>query len=245
MSNYYPSEDLNLNISRGLVKGTSFIHKFGSVPSMSISTTGTIWDVDDTLYPWSAWANTGTLSVQTTLVNGTPDTADSGLDIVLVGLDDDFNVIEETVTISGSTGTTTSIFSRIYRAYTSENNTTQFRVSRDATEVARINIGKAQTLMSLYTVPLGYTGHMCKQIASLEYGADATINTFVRYGGTGAFRISHTGEVSGSGMPYSYKFTVPLPFPEKTDIDIRAVVRTNNARVTSAFDIILIKNGLV
>jgi len=31
--------------------------------------------------------------------------------------------------------------------------------------------------------------------------------------------------------------------PQKTDIDVRASVRTNNAKVTSAFDMILIKNG--
>jgi len=30
--------------------------------------------------------------------------------------------------------------------------------------------------------------------------------------------------------------------PEKTDIDVRASVRTNNALVTAAYDIILIQN---
>jgi len=30
--------------------------------------------------------------------------------------------------------------------------------------------------------------------------------------------------------------------PEKTDIDVRATVRSNNARVTAAFDLILIDN---
>ena len=30
---------------------------------------------------------------------------------------------------------------------------------------------------------------------------------------------------------------------EKSDIDVRAAVRSNNSRVTSAYDMILIKNG--
>jgi hypothetical protein len=34
---------------------------------------------------------------------------------------------------------------------------------------------------------------------------------------------------------------VPFRVPEKSDIDVRASVRTNNAQVTAAYDIILIK----
>lgn len=37
---YYPNEDTNLNIARGLVKGTKHIHKFGAVPAMSQSQFG-------------------------------------------------------------------------------------------------------------------------------------------------------------------------------------------------------------
>ena len=48
---YYPTENLSLNISRGLVKGTSYVHKFGAVDAMSQNVSGTIWDVDDALYP--------------------------------------------------------------------------------------------------------------------------------------------------------------------------------------------------
>ena len=45
-------------------------------------------------------------------------------------------------------------------------------------------------------------------------------------------------------MPYNYKFTVPIALPEKTDVDVRATVRSNNSRVTAAFDIILIQDSL-
>jgi hypothetical protein len=39
-------------------------------------------------------------------------------------------------------------------------------------------------------------------------------------------------------MPY--KFTCPIMLPSKTDIDVRVKVRSNNPRVTAAFDVILI-----
>lgn len=235
-------EDDYLNIARGLVRGTSSIHKFGAVPQMSNGTTGTIWDKNDTLYPWTAWNNPGILTISTTAANGSSSSADSGKSVTIIGLDENFNEVQETIAISGASGTGTQTFARVYRAYISDSasNTTQIRVSRGATEVLRISIGKSQTLMAIYTVPAGYNGYLCQGIASILYGGDATIDMFVRYGGSGPFRIGHSGEVAGTGMPYHYKFTVPVRLPPKTDIDIRASVRSNNSRVTAAFDIILI-----
>jgi hypothetical protein len=59
--------------------------------------------------------------------------------------------------------------------------------------------------------------------------------------GSNHFRAGHTFEVS-SGQ-YLYKFDVPFVVPEKTDLDVRAAVRSNNARVTSAYDLILVSNS--
>lgn len=241
---YYPMDDIHLNIARGLVKGTSFVHKFGAVPAMSTGVTGTIWDKNDTLYPWSAFSTPGTLTIATTAANDTPSTADSGKTVTIFGLDANFNQVSETIAISGSSGTGTQVFSRVFRAFTSAENLTRIKVSRGATEVLRISIGKSQTLMAVYTIPAGHTGYLTQGTASILYGGDATIDMFVRYASSGAFRIGHTAEVAGTGMPYNYKFTVPIALPEKTDIDVRATVRSNNSRVTAAFDIILIQDSL-
>lgn len=238
-------EDEGIAISRGLVRDVTSIHKFGAVPAMSTSATGTIWDVSDTVYPWSAFASPSQLTANTIASNGTPSTADDGITITIVGLDANFDVQQETITISSGTATTSNTFSRVYRAFTSADNTTRFSVSTAAgTEVLRIQIGLAQTLMSVYTVPRGYKGYLVKGTASIQAGADATGNMFVRYGGTGAFRVGHSFEVSGTGGQYMYEFSVPIELPEKTDIDVRATMRSNNARMTAAYDIILInQNG--
>ena len=236
-------EDDYLNIARGLVKGASSIHKFGAVPEMSNGTSGTIWDKNDTLYPWSAFDTPGVLTIATFAANGTISTDDNGKQITILGLDENYNEITETIAISGSSGTGTKTFGRVYRAFVQGTtlNTTQIRVSRGATEVLRIQISLAQTLMAIYSVPAGYNGYLCQGVASIQAGADATINMYVRYsGGTTPFRVGHSGEVAGTGMPYSYNFTVPIKLPPKTDIDVRASVRSNNSRVTAAFDIILI-----
>ena len=67
---------------------------------------------------------------------------------------------------------------------------------------------------------------------------------YIRYFGQDAFRIGHSLEVAGVGGQYLYQFPVPLKIPEKTDIDVRAEVRSNNARVTATFDIILVENEI-
>ena len=241
MANYYPTQDLGLNIARGLVKGTSFVHKFGRTPAMSVNTTGTIWDINDTLYPWSAFDTAGVLNIPA--VNAD----DNGDRVIVYGLDENYEPIEEEFTLSSTaTVTGTKTFKRVYRAYYFDGttNTGDIDVRRNTTTVLRISAGKAQTLMCVYTVPAGCTAYLTKGVASIQYGGDATIEMYIRYAGQSAFRIGHTGEVAGTGMPYVYDFTIPVPIPEKSDIDIRARTRSNNARVTSAFDIILVKNGL-
>ena len=229
-----------INIARGQVLNTSHIHKFGAVPAMSNGTTGTIWDVNDTVYPWATWATPGVLTIPA--VNAD----DNGDRVIVYGLDQYYATIEEEFTLSSSgTVTGTKTFSRVYRAYYFDDTTNagNIDIQKGGTTVARITAGKAQTLMAVYTVPAGHTGYLTQGTTSIQYGGDATIDMFVRYYGQSSFRIGHTGEVAGTGMPYRYDFSVPIAIPEKSDIDIRTSVRSNNARVTAAFDLILIRDA--
>jgi hypothetical protein len=234
---YYPSESLELNISRGLVKGTSYNHKFGAVPTMSTNTTGTVWDVGDTLYPWSSFASASALTIA---ANAT----ENGKTVTIYGLDADYNAINETVTISGGAATTTNLFIRVFRAFCSAPNTNNIDIKISSTTVARITAGLAQTLMAVYTVPANYTAFLIQGTMTAQASADATGNMFVRYFGQTSFRVGHSFEVSGTGGQYTYKFGIPLAIPEKSDIDVRITTRSNNGRYTAAFDMILIKTGL-
>lgn len=229
-----------LDIAQGNIDGHTFIHKFGAVPAMSQNQTGSVWDKNDTPYPWTAFDTANTVSISTTAANGSAVTTDNGVSVVISGLDENYASVTETLTISGSTATGSQLFKRVFRAYASEDNTSQIRMSVNSTEVARINIGKAQTLMAIYTVPAGYTGYLMQGVCSVQYGADATGDMFVRYFGQNAFRVGHSFEVSGAGGPYRYPFQFPVAIPAKSDIDVRATVRSNNARVTAAFDMLLI-----
>lgn len=226
-----------LGIAKGQFDDITHIHKFGAVPAMSQNQTGTIWDINDVTYPWSSFDTAGTLSIPA--VNA----SDNGKSVVLVGLDNDYLELSETVTVSSSTATTTTqSFKRIFRAYVTNGSATNvgdISIQKGGTNVARIKAGKAQTLMAVYTVPAGKTGYLLKGVATCQAGADATGDMFVRYFGQDSFRVGHTFEVSGTGGEYLYDFGIPVKIPEKSDIDVRCSVRSNNARVTAAFDIIL------
>ena len=223
-----------LGIAKGLYWNISHVHKFGAVPAMSQNQTGTIWDVNDTNYPWTSWSSAGTLDIPA--VNA----SDNGLQVTLEGLDANYSVQSETVTVSSSaTTTTTKSFIRVFRAYSDATNVANINIQKSAVTVARITAGKAQTLMAIYTVPAGHTAYLLNGTASCQAGADATGDMYVKYFGQDSFRVGHSFEVSGSGGQYMYNFEIPIKIPEKSDIDVRATVRSNNARVTAAFDLIL------
>jgi len=232
-------EDEKIKISRGMVKGASFIHKFGAVPSMATNTTGTVWDKNDTVYPWASWATAGIINVDSS------SASDINKSITVVGLDANYNQISETITLTTQTNNNSSnSFIRIFRAFVSdgETNVGQISVQRDTTDVAIITAGYGQTLMAVYTVPAGYTGYLYKGTCSAQSGADGTGNMFVRYFGQSSFRIGHSFEVSGAGGQYVYDFSFPIPIPEKSDIDVRITTRSNNGRYTAAFDLLLVQN---
>jgi hypothetical protein len=238
MSNFNWDENFKLNVSRGKVRGASMIHKFGAVPEVAQASTGTVWDKNTTVYPWSAFDTAGTITAS--IVNA----SDNGKQVLVLGLDADYKEVQEEFTLSStSTVAGTVSFKRVFRAFVtngSVNNVGDINFTKGGTDVLRITAGKAQTLMAIYTVPAGKTGYLYKGVCSAQATADATGNMFVRYFGQQAFRIGHSFEVSG-GFQYDYEFSFPIQIPEKSDIDVRVTVRTNKGRYTAAFDLLLIE----
>jgi hypothetical protein len=203
---------------------------------MSNNQSGTVWDIDDTFYPWSAWDTAGTVTVSRA------DAGDAGKNIIISGLDADYNPVSTTVTLTNPTGNTSpTVFKRIdlVRMNGTSANVGQINVLKGATTVARIVAGVGQSLKGTYTVPAGYTAYLTQGAMTIQNGADATGTFYYRTPGD-RFLVGHTFEVASS--EYFYAFTCPFALPEKSDIDVRASVRTNNALVTAAYDMILIQN---
>ena len=233
-------EHHGIQIARGDMVRYSSNHKFGAVPAMSINNTGSVWDINDTLYPWTALDTPAVINVERN------NAADEGHKVTIQGLDSNWNFQEETITISGTDTLGTKLFRRVNRAFCidgSLSNTGNIDLEAGAaggTTVARITAGQGQTLMAVYTVPANYKAYIMQGVMTCQSGADASGFMYVRYADQSTFRVGHTFEVSGGGE-YFYSFATPIEIPEKSDIDVRATVRSNNARITAAFDMVLFK----
>ena len=230
------SEPFELQVARGQIPGHHFRHVLGEVPSMSQNETGTIWDIDDTNYPWSAFADAGTLSV------ARASASDADKKVIIYGLDADYNeIVDEVVLAAASGNVTAKSFIRIHSARVNgtSDNVGNVTITKGGTTVARILAGVGNTLMGIYTVPAGYTAYLTQGVMTIQNGGDATGTFFYRVPGD-RFIIGHRFEVASS--EYHYAFTCPFAVPAKSDLDVRASVRTNNSLVTAAFDLILIQN---
>lgn len=237
--------------SINLPAGFGQIHKFGAVPAMSIDTIGTIWDEDDTIYPWAAIDSNGALNIKVTATNN-ESIANTDLDgdtVEIQGLDENYELQTETVTISGSTATTVNPYKRIYRARYQNgggfdvNSTARILIQTQANvTVAKILEDQGQTLMAIYTVPAGYTGYLMRLDVTAQEVSTGEFKLMVREGGVGSFSIRHVAEVTGRGGAYQLEYPIPQSFPEKSDIDARMHTFANNGSYTCTFDIMLKPN---
>lgn len=237
----HPNNDIqrNIGIARGDFKNDlSHVNKFGFNSAVG-STYETVWDGSN-VYSYPATAGT----VQITSSDGA---SDDGGTVEVVGLDENYNQTEETLTIGGARGTTQ--FIRVFRMILLTANTgttnvgtiTATHTQADSTDttVAIITAGVGQTLMSTYTVPAGYAAYIIRFYATVDVkDKQATVIGVARPGGTGAFQTK--AYFTSNGNTIDYRYEVPLRFPEKTDFEVRAKSPTG-VGLTATYDIILEK----
>tara|TARA_R110001606_G_scaffold396185_1_gene569838 strand:- start:500 stop:1240 length:741 start_codon:yes stop_codon:yes gene_type:complete len=229
-----------LAIAQGDVNYYSSVQKFGANFDIgSNSDPESVWSVGG-LYPWSALDTAETLYIIST------DNADTDT-VLLEGLDENYLPIAESIQMSGTTAVTTvKQFKRIYRIEYNHGTinsgvVTARTTSATGTIVAQVDAELAQTLMAVYTVPAGFTAYLLNLDFSTNKGKDAQCRLYAREFGR-SFRIKHLTEVYENN--YRYDFTIPLHFPEKTDIDMIAYqVESAGTRVSCNFDLILVDNA--
>src|SRR5210317_1041132 len=140
--------DLKQMVVAGYSSDHTFNHKFGAVPSLSINTTGSVWDVPNTLYPWTALDTPAVVNVERN------DVLDTGLIVTVQGLDENWNFQSEDITITGADQVGTKLWRRVNRAFVSSVtavvNVGNIDIEAGAAggiTVARITANLGQTLM--------------------------------------------------------------------------------------------------
>jgi len=232
-------EPFYLQVSRGQILEHETVFKFGFNPDVN-GTEETIWDVGGIYaYPGSAVAMTVTTDA------GTPAN-DNGVKVIVFGLDENYNEVNQEVTLAGAgTATTTQTFLRVFRAYVSGSQapTGNLNITNGGTTYARITVGENQTLMAMWTVPAGYTGFLDHvNIATGTTNANQYVTAqIVQRTQGGVFRVMMK-QTLGSGGIADFLLRYPILVPEKTDLEVRAVSSGANNLISSNFSIVYIKN---
>jgi hypothetical protein len=234
----------NIPIASGEVDGYANVHKFGMVEGTHGTTWTTIWSAADTsgttLYPWDTAA--GTVSVVSTEDDDTD--GDVGTHTITVeGLDTNYNPVSESFTLSGETetGEGAVTFHRVNRAFITSGGTNvgKIQIKNGTTVVAEITEGMGQTQMCVYTIPAGKTGYLTRLAASSSKNISTIVSLFQRPYQQTFVRTASSMALYQNNQDIS--FDVPIPFTEKTDLDLRQIGAANNT-IAADFNVILVDN---
>lgn len=210
-------EPFELQVSRGQILGHSSLNLFGNTTVLGSTAYGPLWE--GLTGAGGAYAYPASAVVMTLASSSASDTA---VTIRIFGLGAGYVLQTEDVALNGTTGVpTTKSFLRINKMETFSGNAVgNVTAVNSAVTYAKINAGNADTQMSLYTVPAGYTFYQTYYQAdtntSVTSGAYVKLRTY--YVDNSAGGVIHaavqTAFVQQLGIPLQY----PQAFPEKTDI---------------------------
>jgi len=243
--------DSEISITSGLFTGYSIINKFGYNSDIDTgSTPEDIWEGNG-LYTGFPDSTVETISV----VSTSADDASSGTGartIRISGLDTDYNVQSETITLNGLTPVNSvGQYRRVHTATISSVGTlgvnqgiiTVKHTTTTANIFLAMQIGRNQTNCSAYTVPAGYTAHMRNiHIASESTTANHIQGNIWTRSYQMPFRSRRPFFATSSYRLYDVIYG-GLVFTEKSDIILRvAFCSATNVAVNGGYDLILIKN---
>ena len=220
-----------LALQQGLVNRFSGIHKFGLNTAVGTSFE-TIWDGNNTYtYPSSAGTATATSS---------NTGADNTGTVEIQGLDENYDLATEILTIGGSAGTIT--FSRVFRAImktanTGTANVGDISITVSSTIVAKITATYGQTLMCVYTVPRNYVAYLMQ----LDVGSSKDLENEIKFmtkeiSNGNVWRTKAFITTRGGFIEKNY--VVPVKIEEKTDIELQGKASANSA-ISAGFELVL------
>ena len=235
-----------LAVQQGKVPGYTMVNKFGYNPSIGSLAFETIWETGDN-YPWQSTA----VTVDVVSDDANDDVAGTGARTLRIqGLDGSYNLAEETVDMDGTTTvTTTQTFLRVFRmsvetAGTSGNNIGNISVTYTGGSdvAATITAGNGQTLMTLYTIPAGYTGYLLSMNISsgkdqeMEFKFIQRDNTIANAG----FQTKQFLDVRGGQT--TVIFNAINVIPQKSDIYVSGKASSTSS-ASASFDLLLVQDG--
>jgi len=240
----------SFDIAEGNVTGHTAVSKFGHNSAVG-ATLEPIWDYSG-VYTYLANTTFATMYISSDAA------ADQGMTYAVTGIDSDYNYSTVTVTTDGSdgrtfvaltSGATDNKWWRIFRAMNTSSQAAagNIYISKDNTDVggngipdtvtdiqAQILIGKEQTLMALWTCPVGNTAYLTSYYAATSTTKVTEVDLYVRPFG-GVFNVKHIILINAGA--YYHKFDFPLSVAAKSDILIKASAAGGGGEVSAGFDL--------
>lgn len=244
-------EPFGLQVSRGQIQGHSPVIVFGYNPDVD-TTQESVWPDGGTVpHPTVA----SVLKISSSDANDT--SAGTGARTVFIeGVDGDYAVVSETVTLNGQTAVNTT------NSYLYVNSFYVVTAGSGGENAGNINAGTGVVTAGVpavlydiiaagfnsrttghYCVPAGYTGYLIQGLFSSGQASGATsVTGFLKqHGPDGLLRVGAVTTVNNSAA--DYLFETPLQIPEKNCVGATAIGSAANNAVSSYFNIVLIKNG--
>lgn len=241
----------------GIGSGTGdqqFIEKFGANLSVG-SDLETIWEEGGIYNYLTTTSKVSAISdnIQDSL-NGT-----GARTIEIEGLDGDYNVIKEVISCNATDGTqggpeSVNEFLRVYRAVVktvgatgtndgfidiNTNTGPIIAIGTHGTGVNEEGFGQSQT--SVYTIPADKTGYLTQWSVGTS-DANKSVHAYFMSSEVNDGTILRIKDVMFLNN-YSIKdYKVPLAFPAKTDLEVRAYDGATGAAVSTSYNIILVDN---
>lgn len=233
-----------INVVRGNVPGASNTRRTGFNPGVGTSET-TVWNETTTFVAYPATA--AVVTVSSSSANDT--SAGTGArTVTLSGLDANYNVISEVITMNGQTAVTSvNLYLRLSPLTTltagsgGKNagviyaGTGSVSVGVPATIYSSMGVGYNESHQAFYTVPAGMTGYITDVSATTDT-AGTRVLLYTRVQG-GVFLARRVNQVGVGG--FARVNQLPLSIPAKTDIEYRALVGTGTANVSAQFELLL------
>lgn len=247
--------DAEITIASGRFQGYSIVNKFGTNSDIGTSSVPEdIWEVGGayTGFPDSALETIAVLSS-----SASDTSAGTGARQVQVsGLDGNYNQVNETITLNGTTPVNSvTQFRRVHTATVIAAGSGGVNVGtitvRHTTTTANVFLsiapGRNQSNCSAYTVPAGYTAYMRQLHCTVRGTNQVTQSQAVE----GNIWTRSFGRPFRSRRPFtvvsSYRMLDQIYggilFTEKSDIVLRITVASaNSISVSGGYDLILVKN---
>lgn len=247
--------DFLIDVARGEVPGMSLVHKFGS--NTDIDTTSTPEDVWETggQMAWPKLADVVTVVSSDATDDGNPTTNTGAHTLSIEGLDVNFEELNESVTLNGTTNVNTvGEFIRVNRAYVTSCGTYHGTNVGNITgligvdNLFTIGAGIGQTKLARYTVPANKTAILLQTEVWCSSTKTATVH-FNLYENaddltqpfSGAVRqiIDHQQFTGEAALQSQY-----VVIPEKSDLWVEVTfVGSNNTTIDADFQLLLIETG--